>query len=106
MKNLLRRIWRSPLTGLVLLTTALAGCKTMQAPPPEPRIIIQEKVVPVKGPPCVPDNVGAAPAYPDTDEALKQASSPERRYQLVVAGRELRNARLEVVEPVIEGCRK
>jgi hypothetical protein len=100
---LIRRIWRSKFVGLALLMEGLGGCATTR--PPEPRIIIQEKVVPVKVA-CVPSNVGAAPQYPDTDDALKTAGSPERRYQLVVAGRDLRISRLGVVEPVIEGCRK
>jgi hypothetical protein len=101
--NLLRRLWRSPYFGLALLTAALSGCATTQ--PAEPRIVIQEKVVPVKTP-CVSSNVAPAPTYPDTDEALKTAGSPERRYQMIIAGRDLRDARLGVVEPVIESCRK
>lgn len=103
--SLLRRIWRSPVTGMALLAVALSGCGTTRIERPEPRIIIQEKVVPVSKP-CTPSNVGAAPSYPDTDQALREAAGADERYKLVIAGRELRNARLGVIEPVIEGCRK
>lgn len=100
-----RRIWRSGFTGAALLATALlSGCGTTSTVPPEPRIVIQEKLVPVTVP-CVPSNVGAKPDYPDTAKALQMAS-PERRYQLLIAGREMRDSRLGIIEPVIEGCRK
>lgn len=55
---------------------------------------------------CVPDTLKGAPAYPDSDDALRAAPSPERRYQLILAGRELRIARLGEVEPVIATCRQ
>jgi hypothetical protein len=101
--GIFRRLWRAPLTGFLLFV--LAGCHTTGAIPPEPRIVIQEKVTPVHAP-CTPSNVAPAPSYPDTDEALRNAAGADERYKLVIAGRELRNARLGVVEPVIEGCRK
>ena len=84
---------------VVLCTILLAGCAT-----PEPRIIIKEvsKPVPVS---CVPETLESAPVYPDSNEALMTAT-PDRRYQLVIAGRELRQARLNEIEPVIAGCRQ
>ena len=84
----------------ILCTIILTGCATA----PEPRIVIKEvsKPVPVS---CVPETVEPAPVYPDSNEALMTAT-PDRRYQLVVAGRELRQARLNEIEPVIAGCRQ
>lgn len=55
---------------------------------------------------CVPESLGAPPAYPDTDEALRAAPTADRRYQLILAGRELRIARAGEVEPVVAGCRQ
>lgn len=98
------RIWRSPFTGLGLLIVALSGCGATQERP-EPRIVIQEKLVPVSKP-CTPSNVASAPQYPDTDEALLAVAGADERYKLLIAGRDLRIARSTVVEPVIEGCRK
>lgn len=79
----------------------LSGCTTTDTP--EPRIVVQpvDRPVPVS---CVPGNLAAPPDYPDTDEALTKAT-PEGRYQLVIAGRDLRRSRLGEVEPVIEKCR-
>lgn len=98
----IRRAWRSPVTGASLLAVALLGCATTTDS--EPRIVIQEKVVAVTVP-CTPPSVAPAPTYPDSDEALKQAS-PAKRYALIIAGRLLRIARQAVTEPVVEGCRK
>lgn len=83
----------------------LAGCGNAGSERPEPRVITQEVLVEVPGPPCVPPGMRRAPEYPDTDETLRTAT-PARRYQLIAEGRELRNARLGEVEPVIEECRR
>ena len=90
----------------LILTAALAvaGCSTSPKPSPEPLVIVKEVKVPVAVT-CVPDELKGPPAYPDTDEALLRAAGPEDRYQLVVAGRDLRVARLGEVEPVVSGCR-
>mgnify|MGYP000747660966 CR=1 FL=1 len=81
---------------------SLAACATTEAAPPE-RIVTVEVAVPVPSP-CVPATLGPAPEYPDTDEALRAAPDPATRYQLLGAGRLLRNARLNEVEPVIAAC--
>lgn len=69
----------------------------------EPILITQEvaKPVPVS---CVPSSLPAAPAYPDTDQALRDAAG-ERFLQLLTTGRDLRIARLRELEPLLEGCR-
>lgn len=78
----------------------LTGCATTQ---PTERIVTVEVPVPVKSP-CVPATLGAAPAYPDTDEALRAAAGPAERYQLLAAGRPLRVARNNELETVVAGC--
>lgn len=84
----------------------LAGCGAAATRErPEPQVITQEVLVPIPDPPCVPPSVGPAPAYPDTDEALREAT-PARRYQLIAEGRLLRMARQALTEPVIEECRQ
>jgi hypothetical protein len=58
--------------------------------------------VPVR---CVPDDLGPAPAYPDSDAALRDAGGAADRYQLLAAGRLLRDARLKKLEDVVRHCR-
>lgn len=67
------------------------------------RFINTETAIPV-GSPCVPSNLGTEPTYPDTDEALRVAADAAERYQLTAAGRKLRIARLNELEPVVAGC--
>ena len=77
---------------------AAATAPPQSAPPPETRVVR----VPVK---CVPDDVGTAPAYPDSDAALRDAGGAADRYQLLAAGRLLREARLKKLEDVVRHCR-
>ena len=84
----------------MLLAVSLSGCIE-----PEPRVVT--KIVSVPTPvECVPKTFPTPPNYPDTDEALRAAADAAERFQLVVAGRLLRNARLGEVEPAIEACRE
>lgn len=85
-----------------LTVTLLSGCAS-QTPEPEVRV---QRVVIEKPVACVPANLGEAPQYPDSDEALRKARDLAERYLLLWAGRELRKARLGEVEPVIAECRK
>lgn len=87
--------------GIAVVAMLLGGCATAQ---PEPVVITKEvfKPIPVS---CVPPSLAETPLYPDTDEALL-AATPDRRYALVIAGRELRKARANEVEPVIIRCRQ
>ena len=60
--------------------------------------------VPVKEA-CVPKTLSRAPKYPDTDAALRDAGGAADRYQLMAAGRLLRERRLADLEKVVDGCR-
>ena len=99
----------------------LAGCQTLRRekpkpapPPPVPApVIVAPKPPPPPPPPpppappksCVPRGLPAAPRYPDTDAALRGAAGAADRYQLMAAGRILRQERLEDLERVVAGCR-
>ena len=84
---------------------ALAGCVHDQAARPEPILTPVEVAIPVATG-CVPANMAPPPEYPDTDTALKAAADAAARYQLLYAGRKVRTARLNEVEPVIANCPK
>lgn len=88
--------------AMVIPMILLSGCATAPVEPPVRTITVN---VPVPAA-CVPDTVvREAPVYPDTDEALRSAVDAAERYLLVFAGRELRQARLNTLEPTVEGCR-
>jgi hypothetical protein len=99
------------------LALALGGCQTLRrekpAPPPPPKpapplIIIKPAPPPPPPPPpksCVPRTLAPPPRYPDTDAALRNAAGAADRYQLMAAGRILREQRLEDLERVVAGCR-
>lgn len=103
----------------VMIAAALAGCATRAplaptpkaavppAPPPTaaapaPRVVRVIVPKPVK---CVPDDLGPPPAYPDGDAALRDAGGAADRYQLLAAGRILREQRLQRLEDVVKRCR-
>lgn len=91
----------------LLLAVALAGCSTTRVERPEPIIKTVEVRVPVDDPACVREakaKLGPAPAYPDTDAALKAAPNLYERVKLVMAGRELRRAREAALAAALEGC--
>ncbi len=104
---------------LGLAAMALAGCETLSghrkvepAPPPPVLALQPPTVVQVQPPPrpaaersCVPRSLGAAPRYPDTDAALRNAAGAADRYQLMAAGRLMRQKRLAELERIIAGCR-
>ena len=79
---------RAILLGVIVLT--LPACTTTPQIPPE-RIVTVEVAVPVAQP-CVPAGLAPPPIYPDTDDALRAAPDAATRYQLVGAGRLLRDA--------------
>ena len=54
---------------------------------------------------CVPEDLGPPPSYPDNDAALRDAGGAADRYQLLAAGRILREQRLARLEDVIRRCR-
>jgi hypothetical protein len=77
-----------------------AAAPAPAAPPP----VVVKVPVPVKEA-CVPKTLPRAPKYPDTDAALREAGGAADRYQLIAAGRVLREKRLAELEKVVEGCR-
>lgn len=54
---------------------------------------------------CVPKTFPRAPKYPDSDAALRDAGGAADRYQLMAAGRLLRDRRLADLEKTVDGCR-
>ena len=76
-------------------------CVAHAAPPPP---VVVRVPVPVKGT-CVPRGFPRAPKYPDSDTALRDAGGAADRYQLMAAGRLLRERRLADQEKLVEGCR-
>ncbi|WP_397402982.1 hypothetical protein [Phenylobacterium sp.] len=116
-------IRRAGALGVLAAISALglAGCQSLFRPkpppvvappvaaapaPPAPRAVAQRRVRPAPPPrSCVPKTLPAAPGYPDTEAALRAAAGAADRYQLLAAGRILRQQRLEDLERVIAGCR-
>jgi hypothetical protein len=72
------------------------------AKPPPP--VVVKVPVPVKEA-CVPKAFPRAPKYPDTDAALRDAGGAADRYQLMAAGRLLRERRLAELEKAVDACR-
>lgn len=80
----------------------LAACGTTRAS--EPRIEIQRVEVPVPVPCPIRQNVGPRQTFPDTDAALQAAKDLFDRVRLLMAGRELREARIERLEDAADVC--
>lgn len=81
---------------------ALAACATSR---PEPKIVTQTVDVPVAVS-CVPKDTPPAPAYTDTTEALKAAPDFAARYQLLAANHAVHVTREQILEAVVDACRK
>ncbi|MBS0334795.1 MAG: hypothetical protein JSS35_18650 [Proteobacteria bacterium] len=75
------------------------------AAPPPPAIKPPPPPPAAARPSCVPKGFPKAPRYPDTDQALRDAGGAADRYQLMAAGRVLREHRLAELERLVEGCR-
>lgn len=86
-----------------LIIPAPPAPKPAPAPPPAPPVVIKVPV-PVKEA-CVPKSFPRMPRYPDTDAALRDAGGAADRYQLMAAGRLLRDRRLAELEKMVEACR-
>jgi hypothetical protein len=84
--------------------TPAAGPAVASAPAPAPAPVVVKVPVPVKEA-CVPKAFPKAPKYPDTDGALRDAGGAADRYQLMAAGRLLRERRLADLEKIVDGCR-
>lgn len=87
----------------LLFLAPLAACASRPEVRPEPIVAPIEVAIPVAAP-CVPNDLKPKPIYPDEDAALRAAADAAERYQLVLAGREKRRARLNEIEPIIEAC--
>jgi hypothetical protein len=108
---------RATLAAVAALGLTLAGCRTppiREISPPLPAAPVQViKAAPVvlatepaPAPvPCVPRALPPPPKYPDSDAALKAAPGAADRYQLMAAGRILRQKRLEELERAVAACR-
>jgi hypothetical protein len=88
----------TPIAPLAL-TLCLAACAS--APPPAP---VQIQTVQAPTPVTCAPTVGAAPAYPDTDAALRSAPNLFSRVRLLVAGRRLRMAREGELSAALSAC--
>ena len=86
-------------TLLALGLLSLAACATA---PPTPQIVT--KTVQVAVPVACTPAIGAAPAYPDTDAALKAAPDVFQRVRLLVAGRLERIAREAQLTASLGAC--
>jgi len=115
-------ILRRAIPAALLIAAALGGCASLRKPQAErpsppaapaaapapaqaaapPRVMRLIVPKPVK---CVPDDLGPPPAYPDTDASLRGAGGAADRYQLLAAGRLLRQERLQKLEEVVKRCR-
>ena len=108
---------RGRLAAVAALGLALAGCRTPPireiAPPlpaPPVQVITAKPVVLAPEPApalaaCIPRTLPPPPKYPDSDAALKAAPGAADRYQLMAAGRILRQKRLEELERAVAACR-
>ena len=112
-------VWRSA-AALALAGAALSACATKTkpapiapqppaAPAPEAAAPAPTTIVKIIPPPpkvsCVPKSLPHAPKYPDSDAALKDAGGAADRYQLMAAGRLLRERRLAELEKAVDACR-
>ena len=91
-----------PFRPIVLVVALAAVSACAGAPPNSPALQVREVKTPVAMP-CTPD-LGAAPAYPDTDAALKAAPDLFSRVRLMVSGRLLRIARERELNAALAAC--
>jgi hypothetical protein len=89
---------------LIPLTLVLAACETGPRTTPEPVIQIQRVEVPVPVPCGAREAVGPRRSFPDSDQALRNARNLAERVALLLAGRELREDRVETLETAIDTC--
>ncbi|THD53722.1 hypothetical protein [Phenylobacterium sp.] len=110
--------WRSAAT-LAACALGLGACQSLQPKSAPPHLAVPplaKAPAPAAPPPqvvtvtaaaksCVSKALPRAPKYPDTDAALRDAGGAADRYQLMAAGRLLREKRLADLEKVVDGCR-
>lgn len=88
---------------LIAVALFASACTHTREVTPEPLVVVKEVGIPVVAP-CVPKELGDAPEYADSDEALKSAPNGAVRFQLLILGRAQRVARLFELEPVVRSC--
>ena len=86
------------IAAVICLSIILFGCG---AAPPE-RVVPQTANVPV--PVHCKTTVETKVVYPDTDDALRTAANIFDRTKLLVAGRDIRTARILELETALKGC--
>jgi len=117
-----RRAWTS-IAAVAACGLALSACSSFMKAKPAPPAPTLTQAIPLAAPPppaappvvvkvpvpvkeaCVPRGFPRAPKYPDSDAALRDAGGAADRYQLMAAGRLLRERRLADLERVVDGCR-
>lgn len=87
---------------IVALMACLSLCACARPTAPEPVVRTVEVLVPVATA-CRPD-IGPAPQYADTPEALREAANIFDAMKLRAAGREQRQAREAVLQAALDGC--
>jgi hypothetical protein len=86
--------------AVAAILSFLAACAGVRTP--QPVVQVREVQTPVAVT-CTPP-LGAAPAYPDTDAALKTAPDVFARVRLLVSGRLLRLARERELNAALVAC--
>jgi uncharacterized membrane protein len=86
--------------GALIVAAVLSACAG--ASPRRPALEVRTVATPVAVA-CAPD-LGGAPAYPDTDAALRSAPNLFARVRLLVAGRLLRMARERELGAALAAC--
>lgn len=108
-----------PIALAAVSLSACAGLKTATKASPAPVAAAQAApeatpayaakpapaAVPAAPRTCVPRTLAPPPRYPDSDAALRDAAGAADRYQLLAAGRLLRQKRLDELERIVAGCR-
>lgn len=98
---------------------ALSACASLRPQPPAsaaapPPMVAPAAPAPAPAKPappgvrtmsCIAKSLPRAPKYPDTAEALRDAGGAADRYQLMAAGRILREKRLAELERAVDACR-
>ena len=82
----------------IIICIVLAGCASDK--PGEIKLQTVNVPIPVHCTPTIETTV----VYPDTDDALRTAANIFERTKLLVAGRDIRTARILKLEAALRGC--
>lgn len=85
------------IAAIILISVAFCGCATTPGP-------IQTQTVNVPVPVHCKPNLSPTPTFPDTSDALKAATDIFEQTKLLLAGRDLRSARIVELEAAVRGC--